>query len=123
VLQHLRSLRKSFSKFEREFDANALLLKILNFSTCKKSPSVPNTHSFKRVYFDDKLTWCDAASVRIKLKVSATQHHHRERAARAHWLAILKVRFLYGLPLYITRLRSNKINREVGRAKDLSAPR
>ena len=35
LLQHLKSLRKSFfSKFEREFDANASLLKILHFSTC-----------------------------------------------------------------------------------------
>jgi len=49
MLQHLKSLRKSFSKFEREFDANALFLKILNFSTCKKSPRVLNIHSFKCV--------------------------------------------------------------------------
>ena len=46
------------------------------------------------------MTWRDAASVRIKLKVPATQRHHRERAARAQWLAISKVRFLYGLPTY-----------------------
>ena len=39
-----------------------------------------------------------AASVRIKLKVPATQRHHRKRAARARWLVITKVRFLYGLP-------------------------
>jgi len=45
--------------------------------------------------------WRDAASVRIKLKVPATQHHHRKRAARARWLAILQVRFLYGLPTCI----------------------
>jgi hypothetical protein len=32
LLQHLKSLRKSFSKFETEFDANALLFKILHFS-------------------------------------------------------------------------------------------
>jgi len=44
--------------------------------------------------------WRDAASVRIKLKVPATQRHHREHAARAHWPAISKVRFLYGLPEY-----------------------
>jgi hypothetical protein len=49
------------------------------------------------------LTWRDAASVRIKLKVSATQRHHRERAARARCLAVSKVRFLYGLPTYITQ--------------------
>jgi len=49
LLQHLKSLCKSFSQFETEFDANALLLKILHFSTCKKSPRVLNTHSFKRV--------------------------------------------------------------------------
>jgi len=36
----------------------------------------------------------------MKLKVPATQRHHRERAARAHWLAISQVRFLYGLPTY-----------------------
>ena len=36
LLQHLKSLRKSFSQFETEFDANALLLKILHFSTYKK---------------------------------------------------------------------------------------
>ena len=47
----------------------------------------------------------DAASVRIKLKVPATQRHHRERAARARWLAISKVRFLYGLPTYNVILR------------------
>jgi len=49
LLQHLKSLRKSFSQFETEFDANALLLKIPHFSTCKKSRRVLKTHSFKRV--------------------------------------------------------------------------
>jgi len=34
------------------------------------------------------LTWGDAASIRIKLKVSASQRHHHERAARARWLVI-----------------------------------
>jgi len=34
----------------------------------------------------------------MKLKVPATQCHHRERAARTRWLAISQVRFLYGLP-------------------------
>jgi len=46
------------------------------------------------------LLWHDAASVRIKLTVPATQRHHCERAARVRWLAISKVRFLYGLPTY-----------------------
>ena len=36
LLQHLKSLRKRFSLFGTEFDANALLLKILHLSTCKK---------------------------------------------------------------------------------------
>jgi len=45
--------------------------------------------------------WRDAASVRIKLKVPATQRHHRERAALARWLAISQVRFICGLPTYI----------------------
>jgi len=55
LLQHLKSLRKSFfsSKFETEFDANASLLKIPHFSTCKKSPRVLNTNSFKRLWLDD----------------------------------------------------------------------
>jgi len=44
------------------------------------------------------LTWVDAASIGIKLKVPATQRHHHERAARARWLAISQVRFLYGMP-------------------------
>ena len=48
------------------------------------------------------MTWRDAASVRIKLKVPTTQRHNRDRAARARWLAILKVRFLYGLPTYMS---------------------
>ena len=34
--EHLKSLCKSFSQFETEFDASVLLLKILHFSTCKK---------------------------------------------------------------------------------------
>ena len=46
------------------------------------------------------MTWRDAASVRIKLKVPATQRHDRQRAARARWLAISKVLFLYRLPTY-----------------------
>ena len=49
LLQHLKSLCKSVSQFETEFDANVLLLKIPHFLTCKKSPRVLNTHSFKRV--------------------------------------------------------------------------
>jgi len=44
------------------------------------------------------MTWRDAASVRINLKVPATQRHHRERAVSACWLAISQVQFLYGLP-------------------------
>ena len=44
-------------------------------------------------------------SVRIKLKVPATQRHHRERAALSRWLAISKVRFLYGLPTYALNIR------------------
>ena len=59
-----------------------------------------NTHSFKRLLLGDQLTWRDAASVRIKLKVPATQRHHREHAARARWLIISQVRFLYGLHTY-----------------------
>jgi len=47
------------------------------------------------------LTWRDAASVRMKLKVPDTQRHHRERAACDRWLAISQVCFLYGVPTYI----------------------
>jgi len=47
------------------------------------------------------LTWRDATSVRLKLKVPATQRHHLERAATAGWLSISKVLFLYGLPTYL----------------------
>jgi len=36
----------------------------------------------------------------MKLKVPATQRRHRGRAARARWLTISQVRFLYGLPAY-----------------------
>ena len=46
------------------------------------------------------MTWHDAASVRMKLTVPATQRHHRERAAHARCLAISQVRFLYGLATY-----------------------
>jgi len=52
LLQHLKSLCKSFFQFETEFDANSLLHKILHFSNCKKSPRVLNTQSFKRVCLD-----------------------------------------------------------------------
>jgi hypothetical protein len=41
------------------------------------------------------------ASVKIKLKVPATQHHRRKRPAPAHWLAISNVRFLFGLTTYV----------------------
>jgi len=40
------------------------------------------------------------ASVKIKLKVPATQHHRRKRPAPAHWRAISNVRYLFGLALY-----------------------
>jgi len=46
------------------------------------------------------MTWRDAASFRIQLKVPVTQCHHRDRAARTRWLAISQVRFLYGLSMY-----------------------
>ena len=36
LLQHLKSLRKSFSQFETEFGANVLLLKILHFFNFQK---------------------------------------------------------------------------------------
>jgi hypothetical protein len=100
LLQHLKSPCKSFSQFETEYDKNMLLLKILHFPTCKQSSMILNTHSFKRLLLDEQLTWRDAAIVRIKLKVSATQCHHREHAARARWLIISQVPFLYGLPTY-----------------------
>ena len=35
LLQHLKSLRKSLSQFETEFDVKALLLKILQFQLAK----------------------------------------------------------------------------------------
>ena len=41
------------------------------------------------------------ASVKIKLKVPATQHHRRKRLAPAHWRANSNVRYLFGLALYI----------------------
>jgi len=44
--------------------------------------------------------WHDATSVKIKLKVPATQRHHHEHAVCARWLIIPKVRFLYGVPTY-----------------------
>ena len=46
-------LRKIFSQFETEFDANTLLLKIFHVSTCKKWPRVLNTHSIKHTSLDD----------------------------------------------------------------------
>jgi hypothetical protein len=69
------------SQFETEFNPKQLLLKILHFTTCKNSPRVLNTHSFKRC--GSMLS--NAASVRIKLKVPATQRHHRELAACARY--------------------------------------
>jgi len=54
------------------------------------------------------LTWGDAASIRIKVKVPATQRHHHECAARARWLAISQVRLLYGLPTYIAGLVNSR---------------
>jgi len=45
------------------------------------------------------------ASVKIKLKVPATQHHHRNHPAPAHWHAISNVRFLFGLPTYVSSHR------------------
>jgi len=44
------------------------------------------------------LTWSDAASVRIKLKVP-TIHHHHKLAVCTRWLAISQVQFLYRLPM------------------------
>jgi len=41
------------------------------------------------------------ASVKIKLKVHATQHHRRKRPAPAHWRAIANVGYLFGLALYL----------------------
>jgi len=49
LFQHLKSLRKCFSLFETKFDAKALLLNIYHLSTCKKSPRVLTTRSFKHV--------------------------------------------------------------------------
>ena len=46
LLQHLKSLCKSFSQFETEFDANALLLKMLHLSTWKnRREYYTHTHS------------------------------------------------------------------------------
>ena len=53
LLQHLKSLCQRFSQFETEFEAHALFLKIVHFSTYKKSRRVLNTHSFNHVYFND----------------------------------------------------------------------
>jgi hypothetical protein len=62
LLQHLKSLLKSFSQFETEFDKNELLLKILNFSTWKKkkSPRVLNTQLIQArlTRWLSDMTWC-----------------------------------------------------------------
>jgi len=46
------------------------------------------------------LKWRDVASVKIKFKVPATQHHRRKHPAPNHWRAISNVRFLFGLTTY-----------------------
>ena len=43
------------------------------------------------------------ASVKIKLKVPATQQHRHKRPAPAHWRAISNVLYLFGLALYVSR--------------------
>ena len=45
--------------------------------------------------------WLIVASVKIKLKVHATQRHNRERAKPARWRAISKVLLLFGLTSYL----------------------
>jgi len=87
LLQHLKSLCKSFSLFETEFDANALHLKILHLSTCKNLPRVLNTHTHSSAC-NLMTNWHG-----IMLLVSEWSHHC--------WLAISQVRFLYGLPTYM----------------------
>jgi len=47
--------------------------------------------------------WRDVASVKIKLKVPATQHHRHKRPAPAHWRAVSNVRYLFGLALYFSK--------------------
>ena len=42
----------------------------------------------------------DVASVKIKLKVYATQHHHRKCTVPGHWHAIANVLYLFVLALY-----------------------
>jgi len=53
--------------------------------------------------------WRDAASVRIKLEVPATQRHHCQHAVQACWLAISQVWFFYGLPSYFLK-KTNPTN-------------
>jgi hypothetical protein len=52
------------------------------------------------MFLDNQLTWRDATSVRVKLKVPITKRHNCERAARCCWLSISQVWFLYDLPTY-----------------------
>ena len=78
-------------------------------SVCRNDALKFDSNKTPRYELEDWLTRRDAASVRIKLKASATQRHHRERAARARWLAILKVRFLYGLHTCISSERSMRL--------------
>ena len=42
----------------------------------------------------------------MKLKVPATRRRYCERAARARWFVISKVRFLYGLPTYTLQIKN-----------------
>jgi len=51
------------------------------------------------------LKWRDVASVKIKLKVPATQHHRHKHPAPAHWRDISDVRFLFGLTSYILMIQ------------------
>jgi hypothetical protein len=103
LLQHLKSLNKSFSQFETEFRSNTSLFKILHFSTGKKSPRALGARSLKFVQLDDQLTWRYAASIKVKLKIRATLRHRRERAAPARWRPISNVYFLVGLTSYMSR--------------------
>jgi len=55
------------------------------------------------------LKWRDVASVKIKLKVSATQHHRRKHPAPAHWRTISNIQFLFGLTTYMFYILSVRL--------------
>jgi hypothetical protein len=92
---------KVLANFEQNFTQPRCSSRLFMFQPAKIAKGKRDRFTLPHV-LDDQLTWCDRAGVRLKLKVTATQHHCCELPLLARWHPVQQVQFLFGQTTYVS---------------------